>query len=114
MDELLIFKDNQTGDNVGMYYNTWLLIIKCILIEYVDKTAEEANEVLKKHYYKKPESYYEVLYLSHETEYHWAMLGAYGELYWLKGVSSQVPIDYDTWYSNYIRNNDLPTPFQWF
>ena len=97
-----------------MYYNTWLLIIKCILIEYADKTAEEANEVLKKHYYKKPESYYEVLYLSHETEYHWAMLGAYGELYWLKGVSSQVPIDYDAWYSNYIRNKNLPTPFQWF
>ena len=45
MDELLIFKDNLTGDNVGMYYNTWLLIIKCILIEYADKTAEEANEV---------------------------------------------------------------------
>lgn len=81
MDELLIFKDNQTGDNVGMYYNTWLFIIKCILIEYAYKTAEEANEVLKKHYYKKPKSYYEVLYLSHETEYHWAMLGAYGELY---------------------------------
>ena len=42
------------------------------------------------------------------------MLGAYGELYWLKGVSSQVPIDYDAWYNNYIRNNDLPIPFQWF
>jgi len=42
MDELLIFKDNQTGDNVGMYYNTWLLIIKCILIEYAYKTTEEA------------------------------------------------------------------------
>jgi hypothetical protein len=114
MDELLIFKDNQTGDNVGMYYNTWLLIIKCILIEYAYKTTEEANEVLKKHYYKKPKSYYEVLYLSHETEYHWAMLGAYGELYWLKGVSSQAPIDYDTWYNSFIRNNNLPSPFQWF
>lgn len=47
MDELLNFTDNETGDKVGIYYNTWLFIIKCILIKYAHKTAKEADGILK-------------------------------------------------------------------
>lgn len=47
MDELLIFTDNETGDRVGMYYNTWLFIIKCILIKYAHKNNQETDEILK-------------------------------------------------------------------
>lgn len=52
--------------------------------------------------------------MSHETEYHWAMLGVYGEQYWLKGLSSETPVDYDEWYDNCIIENDLNEPFEWF
>lgn len=45
MDELLNFIDNETGDKVGIYYNTWLFIIKCILIKYAHKTAKEADGI---------------------------------------------------------------------
>ena len=114
MDELLIFKDAKTGDKVGIYYNIWLFIIKCIIIKYTHKTSNEADDILKKIYYKKPESYYAVICMSHETEYHWARLGVYGEQYWLKGLSSETPVDYDEWYDNCIIENNLNEPFEWF
>ena len=88
MEELLVFSDNKTDEKVGMYYNAWLFIIRCILVKYRHKTAAEADEILKKHYYKKPANFDDVICISHETEYHWAMLGAYGEQYWLKGMKT--------------------------
>lgn len=115
MDELLIFTDNKTGDKVGMYYNVWLFIIKCIIIKYAHKTVQEADDILKREpYYKKPENYYNVLCKSHDTEYHWAMLGVYGDLYWLKGISSDTPVGYDEQYDNCIKENNLNEPFEWF
>lgn len=47
MEEILVFSDNKTGEKVGMYYNAWLFIIRCILVKYVHKTTEEADEILK-------------------------------------------------------------------
>ena len=114
MDEILVFSDNKTGDKVGVYYNTWLFIIRCVLVKYAHKTTEEVDEILEKQYYKKPEDYEDALCISHETEYHWAMLGAYGEEYWLKGVSFPSPIDYDEWYNDCIRKNKLHNPIKWF
>lgn len=114
MEEILVFSDNKTGKKVGMHYNAWLFIIRCILVKYVHKTTEEADEILKKHYYKRPEDYDDIICLNHETEYHWAMLGAYGEQYWLKGVSAQIPTDYNVWYDDCIKKNEFQTPFKWF
>ena len=53
-----------------MYYNAWLFIIRCILIKYGHKTEAEADEILKKHYYKKPANFDDIICISHETEYH--------------------------------------------
>lgn len=83
-------------------------------MKYVHKTTEEADEILKKHYYKRPEDYDDIICLNHETEYHWAMLGAYGEQYWLKGVSAQIPTDYNVWFDDCIKKNEFQTPFKWF
>ena len=94
MDELLVFSNNKTGDKVGVYYNAWLFIIKCILVKYAHKTPKEADEIIKKHYYKKPEDY--------------------DEQYWLKGVSVQMPIDYNEWYDDCLKENKLHNPFKWF
>ena len=66
------------------------------------------------HYYKRPEDYDDIICLNHETEYHWAMLGAYGEQYWLKGVSAQIPTDYNVWYDGCIKEKKFHTPFKWF
>lgn len=71
MNELLIFREAESCDKVGIYYNTWLFIIKCIIMKYAHKSSDEADEILKKTYYKKPNNYYDVICMSHETEYHW-------------------------------------------
>ena len=114
MESLLVFIDDKTGDKIGIYYNTWLFIIKCILTKYAHKVPKEVDEILKKRYYKKPENYNDVMYMSHELEYHWAMLGAYGERYWLKGISSKEPEDYNEWYDNCLKENNLNEPFELF
>ena len=67
MEELLVFSDNKTSEKVGMYYTAWLFIIRCILVKYGHKTAEEADGILKKHYYKKPANFDDVI--SSETTY---------------------------------------------
>jgi hypothetical protein len=86
MKDLLIFTNDKTGDKVGIYYYSWISIVKSILMKYEHKTIDEANIILENGYYNKSEHYYEVLMMSHELEYHWAMLGAYGEMYWQKGL----------------------------
>ena len=78
-ENILIFKNKDNSDQITMYYDTWLTIIREILMKYANKTYEESLEILKKHYYKKPVDYIDCIYLSHESEYHWAMIGAYGE-----------------------------------
>lgn len=44
---------------------------------------------------------------SHESEYHWAMLIAFGEQYWLKGISQDEPDDYFEWESKYKKIKGL-------
>ena len=114
MENLLIFTDHKTGDKVGIYYNSWLSIIKGILIKYAHKSNEDINMIIEKKYYQRPENYYDVLAMSHELEYHWAMLGAFGEQYWLRGISSKEPNDYFEWRENYIKKDNLKEPFDWF
>ncbi|WP_338307101.1 hypothetical protein [Escherichia coli] len=55
----------------------------------------------------KIESYNDVTFYSHEVEYHWAMLIAYGEFYWEKGISSQEPEGYFEWEAQYRKNHNL-------
>lgn len=115
MEKELKFTDEKTQDTIVVYFSSWLSIIKGILIKYAHKTEKEANEILKKGYYKKPTSYFQAIAMAYELEYHWAMLGAYGEMYWLAengGVSSQEPDDYFDWYDDsYIKENNLKEPF---
>jgi hypothetical protein len=114
MNDLLIFTDEKTGDRAGMHYRSWLSIIRGILVKYARRTVKDANAILEKSYYRKPEDYQEVVLTGHETEYHWAMLGAHGEQYWLKGVSPEEPDGYFEWYDTYIKENNLKEPFEWF
>ena len=68
MDEILVFSDNKTGDKVGVYYNTWIFIIRCILVKNAHRTTEEEDEIIKKKYYKKSEEYVDEQCISSETE----------------------------------------------
>lgn len=82
---------------------------------YANKTYAESLKILSKDYYKKPADYFECIYLSHELEYHWAMIGAYGEQYWMNdGCSELVPDNYYEWYKKFIDENNFPEPFEFY
>ncbi|TWP25432.1 hypothetical protein ETU10_00055 [Apibacter muscae] len=117
MEKELKFTDEKTQDIIVVHFSSWLSIIKGILIKYANKTEVEAEKIIsdkKSGIFKAPYSYSSTALVSHELEYHWAMLGAYGEMYWLPengGISSQEPEDYFDWYDSYIKENNLKEPF---
>lgn len=101
------FVDYETGDKLIFNFKTWLKIIKGIIVKYANKTEEEADKLIKERNFLVPENYTQAVYYSHEIEYHWAMLTAYGEGYWQKGISSDEPDDYDDWEKEYRKTNSL-------
>ncbi|MCX1348375.1 hypothetical protein JDU35_19045 [Escherichia coli] len=107
----IVFKDNENqGEVIVFNFFTWVEIIKAIMMKYAGKNEQESDNlffssVLFKNL--KIESYNDVTFYSHEVEYHWAMLIAYGELYWEKGISSQEPEGYFEWEAQYRKNHNL-------
>ena len=48
-------------------------------------------------------------------EYHWAMIGAYGERYWLNDDCSELlPTDYYEWYKKFLDENNFNEPFEFY
>lgn len=45
--------------------------------------------------------------ISHDYEYHWIMFLFYGNNYWERGVSSDLPEDYYDWVEQYCIEQDL-------
>lgn len=64
-------------------------LIKHIMVKYGDVSFEVADEKVNTSFLTKPvKSINELFCLSHELEYHWAMLLLYGEMYWTRGIAS--------------------------
>lgn len=103
----IVFFDDQTNEKLVFNFKTWILTIKGIIVNYAKKTEEEADNLIKEKIFIIPRDYTQVIFYSHETEYHWAMLVVYGEGYWHKGISSIEPHDYDEWNQNHRKINFL-------
>ena len=56
-ENILTFKDEDNGDQITMYYDIWLTVIREILMRYANKTYTESLKILSKDYYKKPADY---------------------------------------------------------
>ena len=103
----LKYIDKETDSALIFNFNTWISVIKGVMIKYAHKTEEEANHLIKERNFKLPESYDEVIFYSHDIEFHWAMLLAHGDGYWLRGISSEEPSDYIEWESQYRIDHAL-------
>ena len=57
-ENILTFKDEDNGDQITMYYDIWLTVIREILMKYANKTYAESLKILNKDYYKKPANYF--------------------------------------------------------
>ena len=109
VDGILFVNDEDANETVKFNFYTWTELIKAIIIKYAVKSRDEANSLIS----NTPvinnalDDYLSVVVRSHEAEYHLAMLIAYGEQYWLKGISSDEPDDYFEWEEQYRKEYNL-------
>ena len=105
----ILFRDLEGNDEVIFNYLTWVEIIKAIIVEFSKKTPQAAEELVINSSISNipPANSNEVFILSHELEYHWAMLIVHGERYWSRGVSSKLPEGYFEWDHKYRVENGL-------
>jgi hypothetical protein len=110
------FNDPETGDVLRFHVGAFKKLISGIIAKYLNKSEQEAISMVDNHnLFSKPiQTFGDAIFFSHEPEYHWAMLIAYGESYWLKGIPSDPPEGYDEWESAYIAQHHLPSSsFEW-
>ncbi len=90
-------------------FKTWLEITKAILIRYATKNREEARILVISSSLacNSINNSMAVSLRSYETEYHWAMLIAYGERYWENGIHSDGPEGYLEWDKEYRESHCL-------
>lgn len=101
------FVDTETKEELIFNFKTWISVIQGIIIKYAKKTEQEARSLVEARNFLIPETYEQVIFYSHESEFHQAMLITYGEGYWQRGISSDEPSDYITWESQYRIDNSL-------
>lgn len=109
IDHILIVDDKNPKDRVIFNFHTWVEVIKGIMVKYANKSQNEAESIIL----ASPlvnnalNNYMAIVVRCHEYHYHWAMLLAYGEQYWLKGISSDLPEDYFEWDEQYRKDHNL-------
>lgn len=101
------FTDSETGEVLIFNFKTWISVIQGIMMKYARKTEQEAKRLIEAKSFVIPQTYDQVIFYSHDTEFHWAMLVTYGEGYWQRGIDSNEPIDYLDWESQYRIDNSL-------
>ncbi len=108
-DGIQFIDENNTNEKVIFNFHSWLSLIKGIIINYGKKSENEAESLLLNSSIVNTslETYMAACMRSHESEYHWAMLIAFGEQYWLKGISQDEPDDYFEWESKYKKIKGL-------
>jgi len=100
----------ESWSNKKLIYNSFTFreIIKGVMIKYANKSEEEAESILaERSNFFSIESYDNACLVSHEIEYHWAMLWACGEGYHANGYSYPPPNGYDEWELEYRENKRL-------
>ena len=97
----LRFEDTTNG--VVFNHFSFCELVKHLMVKYGNITYQNADEKLKKHFLiEAPKSLNEVIHITHELEFHWAMLIVHGERYWTKGI----PIDYNDFEDEYLTWQD--------
>ncbi|QSW90943.1 hypothetical protein J0383_09065 [Flavobacterium endoglycinae] len=109
-DSILFINPDNNNESIIFNLKSWIRIIEAIIEKYANKTYEESrNMVLSSSLIKNLDlkNYHDLTFYSHETEYHWAMMIAYGNLYWKKGINSDEPEDFSEWENKFRKDHNL-------
>ena len=80
---------NEEGDFCVYNHYSACEWLKHLAVHYGGVTMEEATQLVENSdWMRMPESINEVAFITHEEQYHWAMLLVKGGMYWLKGYPS--------------------------
>ena len=94
----LYFEDDDTGIIFNHYSFCERVkhhMVKYGQIDYATATQKLNDSLLS----KAPKTIIEVGFLTHELEYHWAMLLVHGDGYWTRGIPSDMNAFYDEYHS---------------
>jgi len=93
-------------------------LVKHIMIKYGKLSIQAAESKLERSFLiEVPTSKNVVELIGHDLPFHWAMLTAFGDMYWLKGIPSDF-IDFKEEYLKWQQKtriaHNLKSPFEYF
>jgi len=109
VDHILFVDEKNPMEWVVFNFRTWILMINAIMVKYAGKSEEESDSII----FASPivthalDDYMSVLCRAHDVTYHWAMLLAHGEQYWLRGIDSREPEGFYEWDAQYRKDHNL-------
>ena len=88
------------------------------MIKYGNIDYKLANKKLNESdLIKVPGSVDDVVFLSHELEFHWAMLLVHGNMYWTKGIPcdyNEFKEEYSEWEKDIKRKYNLKASYEYY
>lgn len=93
-------------------------LVKFIMVKYGKIDYELAHEkLINSHLAKVPGTIKDVEFLTHELEFHWAMLLVHGDMYWTKGIHSDFNLfadEYFAWESEIMQKHNLKVSYEYY
>ncbi len=115
LNDNLVFEDET--EHIIFNHYSFCELIKHIMVQYGNIDYENANKKVEESFLQNvPTSAMQVLQLSHELEYHWAMLLLHGNMYWLHGIRSdynEFEEEYKAWEAETVAKFDIKNPFEY-
>lgn len=112
----LRFEDAESG--VIFNHFSFCELVKHIMVTYGKIDYATASDLVNNSYLAKaPRSIDSVGLLTHELEFHWAMLFVHGEMYWTKGIPSdynQFKDEYLAWETEIKRKYNLKESYEYY
>lgn len=112
----LRFEDNELG--VIFNHLSFCELVKHIMVKYGEINYDSASEKLNNSYLvKKPRTIEDVAFITHELEFHWAMLLVHGDMYWTNGIPSdfnEFKDEYFSWETELKEKYNLKESYKYF
>lgn len=112
----LQFEDDESG--VIFNHFSFCELVKYIMVKYGKINYESANKrLINSHLAKIPGTIKDVEFLTHELEFHWAMLLVHGDMYWTKGIHSdfnEFADDYYKWEAEIKQKHNLKISYEYY
>jgi len=107
-------------DETGVIFNHYSFceLVKHIMVNYGKIDYDLATEKLNDSYLiKEPRTIKDVEYITHELEFHWAMLLVHGDMYWTKGIPcnfNKFIDEYFAWATEIKQKYNLKKSYEYY